>query len=89
MASTTAASSPALVTIWRSGSSIEARQDADAEGLVFVLAFQLLDSLLRTDQRHATARNHAFFNGGAGRVQRVFDASLLFLHFDLGGSATP
>src|SRR6188768_4521600 len=64
-----------------------ARQDADADRLVFVRTFELVEGLLRADQRNAAARDHAFFNGGTGRVQRVFDAGLLFLHFDLGGSA--
>jgi hypothetical protein len=31
--------------------------------------------------------DHAFFNGGTGGVQRVFDAGIHFLHFDLGGGA--
>ena len=47
-------------------------------------AFELLERLLRADQRHATARHHAFLDGGTGRVQRVFDAGLLLLHLDLG-----
>src|SRR5690606_38566028 len=63
-----------------------ARQDADAEGLILVLAFHLLDGLLRTDQRDAAARDHAFLDRGTGRVQRVFDAGLLLLHLDLGRS---
>src|SRR5690349_19297601 len=62
-------------------------QDADANRLVFVRTFELLERLLRADQRNAAARDHAFFNGRTGRVQRVFDAGLLFLHLDLGGSA--
>src|SRR6187431_3302728 len=64
-----------------------AGQDADADRLVFVRTFQLLEGLQRADQRDAAARDHAFFNGGTGRVQRVFDAGLLLFHFDLGGSA--
>ena len=31
--------------------------------------------------------NDAFFNRGAGRVERVFDAVLAFLHLDFGGTA--
>ena len=46
-----------------------------------------VERLLRADQRNAAARDHAFFNGRTGRVQRVFDAGLLFLHLDLGRSA--
>src|SRR3954466_5109775 len=64
-----------------------ARQDANADRLVFVRTFELLEGLQRADQRNAAARDHAFFNGGTGRVQRVFDAGLLLFHFDLGGSA--
>src|SRR5688500_15186207 len=64
-----------------------ARQDTNADRLVFVRTFELLEGLQRADQRNAAARDHAFFNGGTGRVQRVFDAGLLLFHFDLGGSA--
>src|SRR5688572_11270345 len=64
-----------------------AAQDANADRLVFVRAFELVEGLLRADQRNTAARDHAFFNGGTGRVQRVFDAGLLFLHLDLGGRA--
>jgi hypothetical protein len=75
---TTAASSPAFSTIWRSGSSIE----RDRMRMPTVWSW-----LLRADQRNAAARDHTFFNGGTGCVQRVFDAGLLLFHFDLGGSA--
>src|SRR4051812_43033873 len=64
-----------------------AGQDANADRLVFVRTFQLLEGLERADQRDTAARDHAFFNGGTGRVQRVFDAGLLLFHLDLGGSA--
>src|SRR5882672_3268458 len=63
-----------------------AGQDLDARGLIFVLADQLLDGLQRAHQRHAAARNHALFDGRTGCVQCVFDAGLLFLHFDFGRS---
>ena len=43
--------------------------------------------LLGAQQRHATAGHDAFFHGSAGGVQRVFHASLLFLHLDFGGGA--
>src|SRR5271165_2267472 len=61
-----------------------AGQDLDARGLIFVLADEFLDGLQRAHQRHAAARNHAFFDGRTRRVQCVFDAGLLFLHFDFG-----
>jgi hypothetical protein len=38
------------------------------------------------DQRDATTGTMPFFDRGTGRVQRVFDAGLLLLHLDLGGS---
>src|SRR3569832_2177688 len=61
-----------------------ARQDADADRLVFVRTFELLEGLERADQRDAAARDHAFFDGRTGRVQRVFDAGLQLFHFDFG-----
>ena len=38
-------------------------------------------------QRDAAAGDDAFFDGRAGRVQRVVDAVLLFLDFDFGRAA--
>src|SRR5690606_5168654 len=64
-----------------------AREDADTDRLVGVRAFELRESLLDTDQRDAAAGDHAFFHRRTRGVQGVFDAGLLFLHFDLGGSA--
>ncbi len=56
--------------------------------LVGVVALDAVaHSLLGAQQSHATTSNHAFFHCSAGGVQGVFDASLLFLHFDFGGSA--
>jgi len=57
-----------------------AGQDADADRLVFVHTFQLLERHLRADQRNTAARHHAFFNGGTGRVQRVGSALSQFQH---------
>ncbi|MCY1225193.1 hypothetical protein D9M72_373830 [compost metagenome] len=48
---------------------------------------RLAHGLLGTQQCHAAASHNAFFHCSAGGVQGVFDASLLFLHFDFGGSA--
>src|SRR5690606_16999849 len=48
-------------------------------------ALELLNSLLGTDQSNTTARNNTSFHSSAGCVQGVFNASLLFLHFDFGG----
>src|SRR5882724_11891256 len=64
-----------------------ARQDANADLLVFIRAFELVETLLRADQGNTTARDHAFLDGRTGRVQGVFDAGLLFFHLDLGGRA--
>ena len=46
-----------------------------------------LSALKAPDQRHAAAGDDAFFNRRAGRVQRVFDAGLLFFHFRFGRRA--
>ena len=58
----------------------------DAVVLVFVVAFQVLDGLNATHQRHAAAGNHTFFHRRAGRMQCVLDACLLLLHLDFGAS---
>src|SRR5467141_3331864 len=60
--------------------------DLDAGLLVVVVALELaFQHLLRADERHAAARDDSLFDRGAGRLQRVLDAGLLFLHLDLGG----
>src|SRR5438067_1759393 len=41
----------------------------------------------RHQERHAAARDDAFLDGRAGRVQRVLDSSLLLLELDLGRRA--
>jgi hypothetical protein len=64
-----------------------AQHDLDAGVLVGVRAGQACDRGASAEQRNAAAGHDAFFNGSAGGVQRVFDAGLLFLHFDFGGSA--
>ena len=49
-----------------------------------------LDARERLDgaqQRDAAAGRHAFLDRGAGGVERVVDAVLLFLHFDFGRAA--
>src|SRR5690606_10389472 len=38
-------------------------------------------------QSHAAARNDAFFNGSASRVERVVDAVLALFHFHFGRTA--
>src|SRR5206468_2975601 len=51
------------------------------------LELQLIDGLRRTEQGHAAARHDAFFDRGAGRVERVLHAGLLLLHRGLGRGA--
>ena len=61
--------------------------DLNADLLVFIVGLQGFESLAGTQQRHAAARNDAFFNGCAGCVQRVVDAVLAFLDFDFRRAA--
>src|SRR5687768_2842714 len=62
--------------------------DLDAGVLVVVVALELaVERLLGADECHAAARDDALFHRGAGRMQRVLDTGLLFLHLDLGGGA--
>ena len=63
-----------------------AQHDGDTGILVVVVALQLGNRGLGAQQRHAAAGNDAFFNSGTGRMQRIFHARLLFLHFDFGRS---
>ena len=64
-----------------------ALDDVDADALVFVGSLDLVNGCEAAEQGHATARDDAFFDGCAGRVQGVFDAGLLFLHLGLGRGA--
>src|SRR5882724_6501428 len=61
-----------------------ASQNLDARGLVFVLTDQLLDGLQLAYQSDTAARDYALFDRRTRGVQCVFDAGLLFLHFDFG-----
>ena len=57
---------------------------------IFSSSFDAFDGFNRreaADQRHAAAGDNAFFDRRAGRVQRVFHARFLFLHFGLGRGA--
>src|SRR5439155_911360 len=60
-----------------------ALHNVDADLLV-VFEFQLIQSWNRSQKSDATARNDTFFHSSPGRVHRIFDARLLFLHFRLG-----
>src|SRR6185312_6871242 len=61
--------------------------DLNADLLVFIVGLQRVERLAGAQQRDATTRNDAFFNGCAGRVQRVVDAVLAFLDFDFRRAA--
>src|SRR5690606_11670199 len=63
-----------------------AQDQLDTSVLIDVETLQFFHSLLGTDQGNTTARNNTFFHSSAGSVQGVFNAGLLFLHFDFGGS---
>lgn len=52
-----------------------------------VVALQLADGGTGADQGDTAASDDTLFHCGAGRVQRILDARLLFLHFDFGGGA--
>ena len=58
--------------------------DVDTAGLVLVDALQAVERLGRVQQRRTAAGDDAFFDGCAGRVQRVVDAVLALLDLDLG-----
>ena len=79
---TMAPSRPALPAIWRIGSS-------QARLMMLIPAFcssfvslQFFESARSAQNGGTAARDDAFFNGSASRVQCVFHASFLFLHFD-------
>src|SRR5207342_2033398 len=61
--------------------------DIDAARLIVVLALQALKSLGGIEQRNAAARDDAFLDRGAGRVERVINAILALLDLDLGRTA--
>ena len=61
--------------------------DLDAGPLVVVVRADLLEHFGRAQQRHAAARQDAFFDRRAGGVHRVVDAILALLHLDLGRAA--
>src|SRR5690606_2841624 len=64
-----------------------AQDQLDAGVLVGVVALDLGHGGLGADQRNTAARDDAFLDGRTRGVQGVFDAGLLFLHFDFGGRA--
>ncbi len=54
---------------------------------VFIGGLDRFDGGQAAQQRHAAAGHNAFLDGRAGRVQGVFHARLLFLHFGFGRGA--
>src|SRR5206468_726005 len=64
-----------------------AAHDLDAGLLVGVVAPDLVGLAASADVSNATAGDDAFLDRRAGRVQRVLDAGLSFLHLDFGRSA--
>ncbi len=59
---------------------------ADADLLVLAGA-HVVERARRANQRHAAAGDHALFDRGAGRMQRILDARLLLFHLDFGRRA--
>src|SRR6185312_8916262 len=63
------------------------QHDIDAGLDIRVFVMDPADRLLGAQQCNAAARHDAFLDRGTGRIERVFDAVFLFLHFDLGRAA--
>ena len=63
------------------------QHDLDAGFLIGIVALQILHVGTRAKVCDAAARNDALFHCCTRRVQCIFDASLLFLHFDFGRRA--
>ena len=63
-----------------------AADDVDADLLV-AFQLELLESRSRAQQSHAAARDDAFLDRRASGMQSILHASLLLLHFGLGGRA--
>ena len=59
----------------------------DACILISVVALERANRLTCAQQCYAAASHNAFFNGGTGCVQRVFNAGFFLFHFDFGRSA--
>src|SRR5690606_19129742 len=64
-----------------------AQDQLDTGVLIGVVALELGDGSLGTDQCNTAARHDTFFNSSARGMQSIFNACFLFLHFDFGGSA--
>ena len=64
-----------------------AADDVDAAGLVVIAAGQAVERPGGVEQSDAAARDDAFLDRGAGRVERVVDAVLALLDLDLGRAA--
>ncbi|EOC41948.1 hypothetical protein NM2001068_2139 [Neisseria meningitidis 2001068] len=64
-----------------------AQDDLYACVLVGIAGVQVFQSGTGAQQGYAAACDHAFFNGCAGSVQRVFHAVFFLFHFDFGSGA--
>ena len=87
MPTTIEPSTPEFSAICRIGASSALQHDRDARRHVGIGAGQRGQRRLGAQQRHAAAGHDAFFDGRAGRVERIVDAVLLFLDLGLGGAA--
>src|SRR5690606_8441063 len=61
-----------------------AQNQFDTCVLIGIVAFELFDRFLGTDQRNATARNDTFFNSSACCMQCIFNAGFFLFHFNFG-----
>src|SRR5205085_10189261 len=64
---------------------IDGLADQFAADLLIAVELERVQRLAGADERHAAAGDDPLFHGRLGRVHRVFDARLLFLHLGLGG----
>src|ERR1043166_2934348 len=64
-----------------------APDDIDADLFVMVADFHAFQNGQAANEGDTTARNNAFFDGRAGRVESVLAARFLFLHLGLGRGA--
>ena len=68
-------SRPALLAIWRTGSSRARGNEFLAKGLV-AFKLKLVKHLDAAQVSNSAAGNNAFFNGSAGCIQGIFDTGL-------------
>ncbi len=61
--------------------------NGDADGFIFAIHFDLVESGHSVDEDDFTTGDDAFFNGGTCGREGIFDAVLLLFEFGLGGCA--